>query len=1110
MRTQIITGIALCLVATIPMFGQFESGAVVGTVTDPGNSVVSEASVTLLNKTTGATLTTRTDREGNYQFVNQRQGGYTIRVQAAGFQISETDQFELTVAARQRVDISLHIGPASESITVTDAAAALESETSARGQVVRSEQIVQLPLNGRAYSDLTLLVPGVAKSQLENQSNTSREGSFNVNGMRASLNNFLLDGVDNNSYATSSQGFSNQVIQANPDALAEFRIETSNFSAEFGKAAGAVINATLRSGSNDFRGQIWEFNRNAAFNAVGFFRPSTSGKPAFNQNQFGGAFGGPIRKDKSFFFADYEGFRRVTHATLFATVPTAAQKAGILGIPVRNPLTGAVYSEGVIPASAISPFAAAVLAALPDPNNPNAAGVANSNNLVSAPSDRMENDKGDIRYDRYFGTSVTVFGRYSQASTRIYTPASISGPAGGNANGDTYARNYQGVGGVTWTLGPASILEARLGITYTAGGKFAIGTGSPVGAFGVPNLPTNPDLSGGLYSLNLGGGLSALGRQSATPQFQNPLVIDPKINYTRILRRHSLKLGFEYMAINTDVEDFHPKYGLDQYTGYYSNPTYPTLPATANGRSVSTAYAQQLYSLADLMFGARNHYEINNDAIAHLRQRMYFGYVQDDFKATTRLTLNLGLRYEFATPQWERDNHLSNFDPILKTLVFASGGSIYNRALVHPQPNNWAPRIGLAYSLTPRTVIRSAYGISYVQFNRYGGENLLVYNGPFVVDALVDGQSPLTQPLCTNVADAPGACFRPTSLGFPNNFASAGAFNTANNLVRYIPADNPTGYVQNWHFTIQRELAKNLVLDLAYVGNHSVGLLILGDANQAVPNVLGQNLSVNARRPIPGFASIQEAFGGGFGSYNALQVKLEKRMSRGVYFLNSFTWGKAIDNAAGQLEIFNGDVSRINLANSKAQRALSGYDQKFNDTLSLLYDIPVGRGRKVNLTNRTLDLIAGGWGLNLINTAVSGAPLNIVYSPSAQAQVTTLSIGPRPNLLSSQILTPEDQRTVNTYFNAAAFALPSYTQPFGNAGRNVARSFPLYQLDFGLHKNFRLGSETRYVQFRAEAFNLFNRTNFSPPGTTFGSSSFGVVSSTFPARQIQFGAKFYF
>lgn len=1084
-----------CFLAPTLVFAQFESGTVLGSVRDPSGASVANASVTLENVKTGVTFNAKTNNEGSFEFPNERLGTYRVHVEAAGFRTATASDFDLTVNARQRVDITLQVGEASEKVTVTDAVALLETDNSSRGQVISPRQIVQLPLNGRSYADLTLLVPGVARSPLENQTDSSRNASFNVNGMRSELNNFMLDGIDNNAYGTSNQGFSNQVIQVNPDALNEFRVETNNYSAEYGRSTGAVINASIKSGTNQFHGEVWEFLRNTQLNATGFFKPVNGEKPAFNQNQFGGALGGPIVREKAFFFADYEGFRRVSHNVMFATVPTDAMRSGNLGIGVRNPITGTVYSNGVVPGAAITPFAQAVITALPSPNLP-----GTSNNYQSSPAATITNDKGDARYDQYFGQKVALFGRFSQSNTRIFSPPSIPGAAGGNANGNVYARNLQVVPGVTWTISPTSVLEARVGFNYTEGGKNPIALGQPVDGFAVPNLATDPSFAGGLYSLNFGGGLSQLGRQSSNPQYQYPIVLNPKINFTHILSRHSLKIGFEYQMIDTAVSDFHPKYGVDNYTGYYS-----ALGSTSGLNSTQ----QQLYSWADFLFGARNHYEMNNNPVAHLRQRMYFGYLQDDFKVSRKLTLNLGIRYEFATPQWERDNRLANFDPTTNTMIAAKSGSLYDRALVHPDPHNWAPRVGLAYNVTPKTVIRSAYGISYVQFNRLGGENLLAYNGPYVVDAVVDGQSPtMAGGICTSVNDAPGACFRPTYLGFPNNFASPEAFNTARAQVRYIPADNRTGYVQSWHFSVQRELAKDFLLDLAYVGNHSVGLMILADTNQAVPNVLGQNLSIDARRPITGFTTIEQAFSAGFGSYHALQAKLEKRFASGLYFLNSFTWSKAIDNAPGHLENYNGDNSRVNIRNRQADRGLSSYDQPFNNTTSILYELPFGKGRRFDMQNRALDLLAGGWGVNLINTLTSGLPVNITYSSSQQYQVSPL-VSMRPNLIGDPI-TPEGQRTTRNYFNAAAFSLPDYTQPFGTAGRNIVRGYPVYNLDFGLHKNFHLWSEASYVQFRAEAFNLLNQTNFSPPNGTFNSSSFGSITSTLPARQLQFALKLYF
>ena len=1100
---------ALWFCVTASAFAQFESGTVLGTIHDPSNGVVSAASVTLTNVNTSAVLKTSSDANGNYEFVNQHLGTYRVRVEATGFAPAETESFDLTVDSRQRVDLTLQVGNASQSVTVTGAASLLETDNSSRGQVINPREIVELPLNGRAYADLTLLSPGVAKSPLENGTDSSRDASFNVNGQRSELNNFMLDGIDNNAYGTSNQGFSNQVIQPNPDALQEFKIETDNYSAEYGHAAGAVINATLKSGTNHFHGELWEFNRNTVFNATGFFKPVGGGTLPFNQNQFGGAFGGPIVKDKMFFFADYEGFRRVSHPVQFATVPTAAMDSGDLsaaGVTIANPLTGVVAPGGMIPQSQYSPIAAAVLSALPLPNVPGAAfsptgGV--SNNYESAPSDTITNDKGDFRYDYVLNPKVSLFARYSQFDTAIFSPPSIPGPDGGNANGNVYIQTKQGVAGGTWIISPTSILEARLGIDYTRGGKTPSTLGASSTGFSIPGEPTDPSLAGGLFSVGLTG-FSALGRQNSNPQYQDPFVGDPKVNYTKIVGRHTLKMGFEFQLIDTAVSDFHPQYGTENFAGYFSDPAYFTNVSSLN--SLSNA-AKEAYSLADFIYGAPSHYELDNNPVAHLRQRMYFGYLQDDFKFSPKLTLNLGVRYEFATPQYERDNKLANFDPVNNTLIYASGGSLYNQSLVHPDYNNWAPRLGLAYQALPKTVVRAGYGISYVQFNRFGGENLLAYNGPNIVDAAIDQVPTEAGGICASGNTAPGACFRTTAQGFPANFASPAAFNTALTEVRYIPGDDRTGYVQSWHLTVQRELARNLLLDVGYVGLHDVGLEILSDANQALPNPQGANLSVQQRRPIQTFNTIEIAYDGGFGSYNGLQVKLEKKYSSGLYFLNSFTWSKALDNAPGHLENYDGDNSRINYYNSGLEKGLSSFNQPLNDTFTILYDLPVGHGRQFDPGNKIADFAIGGWSLDMINTMTSGLPLNITYSATAQESVSSL-VTERPNLTGvSPYLSNGNPLD---YLNPLAFSVPNYTQPFGNTPRNYVRMPAFYETDLGLHKSFSLG-EGRYVQFRAEAFNLLNKVNFAPPGTlTSNSGGFGVFTGTFPARQIQLALKLVF
>jgi Carboxypeptidase regulatory-like domain/TonB-dependent Receptor Plug Domain/TonB dependent receptor len=1094
-QSLLLRAISVCALLCSVLFGQFESGTVLGSIHDPSAAGVPNASVTLQDVRTGVNYSAKTDANGNYEFVNEHPGTYRVRVEALGFETATAANFELQVNARQRVDLNLKVGQSTQNVTVSDAASLLETDSSSRGQVINPKQIIDLPLNGRSYADLTLLVPGVARSPLENQTDSSRDASFNINGLRSEYNNFLLDGIDNNAYGTSNQGFSNQVIQPNPDALAEFKVETDNYSAEFGRSPGAVINATLKSGTNQFHGELWEFLRNTDLNSVGFFRPVAGSNLPFNQNQFGAAFGGPIVKDKMFFFADYEGFRRVYHQVLFATVPTAAELGGdfsAYNVSLKNPLTGQAIAGNKIPVSQITPFASTVFAALPTPNV-----SGNSNNYLSNPADTTDGDKGDFRYDYFVNQKVSVFARYSQSNTNIFNPAAIPGIAGGNSNGNVFIYNKQGVLGSTWTVSPTSVLEARLGVDYTQGGKTPTTLGASTAGLLLPNQPDDPSLAGGLLSIGLGGGLSQLGRLNSNPQYQNPFVADPKLNFSKVVGRHSLKMGFEYQLIDTAVSDFHPQYGQENFTGYFSD-----AGSTAN----LTGVQQQVYSLVDFIYGAPSHYELDNNPVAHLRQRMYFGYLQDDYKITNRLTLNLGVRYEFATPQYERDNKLSNFDPITQSLIFGSSGSLYNRSLVHPDTNDWAPRAGFAWQAGSKTVIRGGYGLAYVQFNRLGGENLLAYNGPNIVDAAVD-QVP-GMGICTSVAAPANTCFRTTAQGFPPNFASPSSFQTALSEVRYIPADFRSPYVQSWNFDIQRDLGHNLILDTAYVGNHGVGLTILADANQAFPNLPGQNLSVNARRPIPNFTTIEESFNGGFSSYNALQAKLEKRYSLGLYFINSFTWSKAIDNAPGHLENFDGDNSRVNIYDIAANRAVSSYDQPINDTLSVLYELPFGKGRHFDIQNTALDLLAGGWGIDVINTETSGLPLNITYSPTTQGSVSPL-VTPTPNLTGASLYLHNGNAV--DYLNAAAFSNPSYTQPFGNAGRNIARTPFFSELDFGLHKNFNLRSEQRYLQFRAEAFNLLNKTNFAAPSTlTSNSSGFGVFTSTFPARQIQLALKLYF
>ena len=1153
------------------MYAQFETASVLGYVRDASGAVVSGATVSLVNQETKSQVTAQTNAQGAYEFTDVKIGHYQVTTQANGFDTSTTQVFSVTVNARQRVDVGLKVGSNTEAVTVDAAAALLETESSERGQVIGTREVENLPLNGRAYADLAALVPGVRRNILENTTDSSRDASFNVNGQRSEFNNFLLDGLDNNAYGTSNQGFSNQAIPPSPDAISEFRVETDNYSAEFGRSAGAVVNVSIRSGTNNFHGKAYDYLRNTVFNAIGPFTPPSNPltgapqKPVLIRNQFGGTFGGPIWKDHLFLFADYEGTRQVVHAINQATVPTMDQNGtsalakanggytfltapdkngNISPVKLVNPITGQTYANGVIPFSdpSISSFAKGVLGALPQPNVP---GGPFANNYASLPPDTINDDKGDIRVDETFNARTTAFVRYSQHQGKIVSPPNIQGPAGGNSNGTVNIFNQQIAGGVTHVFNQNSILDARFAFTRTDGGKSPYGASLPSLMAGIPGLPTDPAV---VRSLNVQSvsGFSQFGNQGSNPQYQNPYIFNPKINYTQIRGRSTYKVGYEYQAIYTTIDDFNPTYGQDTYNGGFS-----FTGATSSLLSGADTGTKEAVSLSDFIFGARDTYQLNNFVNVHLNQRMNYIYFQDDIRVSSRLTTNAGLRYELVTPQWESNNRLSNYDPGTQSLIQASSGSLYNRALVNMPKTNFAPRFGLAYSLDSKTVVRAGYGLNYAQFNREGGENLLVYNLPAIVNTNIvqaplfanpavigSAQKPL--PICTaaqaNTPYSPGnptPCFRPTIQGYPTGLTSPSNVTAASNLTaqaRYIPKDLPTGYVQGYHLTVQRQIGNSSTFEVSYVGEHGVKLQVLADLNQSAPNAVTATcngsgaagstngcLSLAARRPIQTFTTIEETLPQGFLSYNALQAKFEHRAGHGLYLLNSFTWSRALDNAGGHLDANDGDNSRINLANALGERGPSGYNQPVNDVLSLVYDLPYGRGHAFGSSAPFLmQELLGGWQVTAINSAGSGLPVNVTYSPTSFQQVSPL-LAQRPNQIGNPIL-PKSQRvkasgnTVLLTLNPAAFSLPDPNHPYGNTGRNSIRFDPFYQLDLGLHKNFPLYPEGTSIDFRVEAFNLLNQTNYAFPQSNFGSSTFGVVAagSTFPARILQFAGKIIF
>jgi hypothetical protein len=1063
-RTVFVTVLSLFVVQCLSA----QTAQLAGIITDQQGDAIPAVTVTATNTANSFQRRAQSNESGSYSLPALPPGTYTLVVEKAGFQNERRESIKLDTAQNARLDMQMRIAQVDTTVSVVAGTEGVAAVNSPVISTVIARQVTEnLPLNGRSYADLALLVPGVRKSSLNRGEGTFlRESSMNVNGLPSAFNNFVMDGVDNNSYGTSNRGFSNQVSQPSPDAVEEFSVQTSSMSAEYGRAVGATVAATLRSGTNAFHGSAYEYLRNTQLNAIGFFKPLQGRKPTLNRNQFGVTLGGPMRKDRTFFFVDYEAVRNRSKTLAFYSVPTLAMRSGDLGVPVRHPLTGEMFNDGRIPARAQSAFAAYALQLYPEPNLP---GLANNWETLNYVKDDL--DKGDAKVDHRFSDKLFVFARFSAYKRFVLSPIypRVEGDPG---EGRNYMLNQQGVLSATYVVNASSVLEAKYGYSRTRAGKapLQIGSENIAQRFGIPGLPQDDELVGGLHTQSITG-LSGLGRQSTNPQYQDPAVATPKLTYSLVRGRHNLKFGYEYQRIDTTVQDLNPLYGVDTYAGQFSRPTGGTGQAA-------------VYNVADFFFGARSRYAMTNYQVVNIRQRMHFGFVQDDYKITRNLTLNVGMRYEFATPQFERDNIVSNFDLNSLQLTIAKDGSLRDRTQVSLDRNNVAPRLGFAWSARPRTVIRGGYGISYIHYFRRGG-TMPVYNAPIVVRSSID-QTPAMSSFLT------------TTQGYPAGFTARDRFDPLRTTILYFDRSGVTPYVQNWTLAIQQQLPRGWVGEVAYVGNHGIKIPTGGDWNQPAANLPGGSLAQQARRPLQNFAEISVNLPIGTSEYHALQTKVERRFRGGLAFLNAFTWSVAMDNYCGFMEAPNNCGVQGWLNNLRGEWARSAFDQPLTNVTSVVWRLPVGKGERLLPRLHPVGQAAiGGWRLSLINTMQSGETVNLVYSPTP---AFSRGVTQRPNIVGS--LYPATQ-TINNYFDPAGVAVPTdVTQPFGNAGRNIGRSNPLYETDLGLHKTFPFGERIK-LEFRGEAFNLLNKTNFRAAQANRTNVDFGSIRSTYTPRRFQ-------
>ena len=911
-----------------------------------------------------------------------------------------------------------------------------------------------------------------------------------INGNRVETNNFMLDGVNNNTTDNNQPP-----VLPTPDAIAEFKVLTNLLPAEFGRGLGGTIIVNIRSGTNQFHGTLFEFLRNQDFDANPYFN---SGRPKvpFQQNQFGFSLEGRCasaedlqRPEQDLLFRRLsrhphtpgvdQGLHRAhgCHAgrqlqRLRRTIydPATTQPASS-GTYVRTPFPGSQ-----IPTSRFDPIMQNFLAFYPLPNSGPAQFAASNFNFN--PKLVNDADQGDVRLDHRFSDKDSFFWSLSSISdnTQI-APMNLPGiPYGGyfsdlQLRPQVFRGQHMGLA-ETHVFSPRLVNEFRIGYNrffYTAS---SLSNGVNLGAkYGIPGIPDFGSFLSGLPGVNTTG-LTGIGEPLTSHRGQNVRQVLDNVSFTS--GRHSFKFGFDHRRTEFNLRQGNSSQGSYSYTGVFTN--------DPNTRAGGNAFA-------DFLLGYPVTSTIGSPLDLGSRVHNYSGFAQDDWRLSSRLTLNLGVRYEYTTPVFDVNNRLANFDTATNSLVFAQSGGIEDRSTVNPDRNNFGPRIGLAYQVAPKSVIRTGYGIFYTLED--AGYHVWANNPPFVISiGLTSDQiNPSTSPT--------------PSMGFPP--VNAGATLNGRFLnVTARPTNFPAAYSQQWNMTVERQFG-SFLFEAAYVGNKAIKLLSVLPINNPPP---GPG-TINTRRPYTGWGTISDdgPFGAAF--YNGLQTKLEKRLSAGLTFLVSYSYAKALDDSDSiNLTTSAGTNQPQNPLNLRAEWGRTFNDVRHRLVASYVYELPVGRGRRwLTNANRALDAIAGGWQLNGIWTAQTGLPFTI-QSPTDTSNTGTGNI--RPNSTGIPGNLPSGQRSISNWLNPAAFVLP-VGYAFGNVGRNTARSPGLDNWDMSAFKDFKLTERPLIVQFRAELFNGLNHPNFGLPGRTFATATFGVISTTVTSnRDVQFALKFIF
>lgn len=1110
---------------------QTQSATMRGSVADSSGALIPGAALTLINVDQNRPYRTMSNASGEYVFVQIPPGRYSLTVEAKGFKKSQRDPFNLEVAQVLGIDITLEIGSITETVEVKTEVPLLETSSSALGEVVNSLTTEALPLNGRNVLQLVALTPGINTTPSYRSSNDSNGptsvNGFSANGGRNATNSILVDGSPQ-----EVMGYNQPSYVPNPDSIQEFKVQTNNLSAEYGRTGGAIVNAVSRSGTQQFHGVLFEFLRNNALDANGFFdNRNGREKAAFRFNQFGFTAGGPATpsRQKTFFFFSYEGVRQVNPGSATFTVPTTAMRAGdFSGIPqiIYDPDT--IDASGVrrpfpgnrIPESRLNPVALKLLSFYPEPNLP-----GNVANFFSQAGARRTNNNYSLRLDHRFSDNNNLFGRYSWNNYQNYSSDHFGNAATPNGGSDGRI-NHSATLDDTHTVA-GWVFHANLGYSYHANPRnspaeeiTASSLGFPAALDAVAQFPIFPRVEPTGYAAMGGDPTFLIGNKFETYTGTG--------DATKLVGSHTLKFGGTWRS--NKVSNFRGNAPAGLYN-FNDNWTRQSFNRAGGGDAIASL-------LLGYLGGGRIQYE---PSLA-LTVPYYALYIQDDWRVNERLTFNLGLRWDSDRPTTERFDRTSWFDrdalfpvqvpglPELRGGLVFAGRDGNPRGNKNTDNNNFAPRVGFAYKLTSHTVLRSGFGMFYNPTTGTGpnatNQGALSYNAVTPINTSIDGGRTPYATLSNPFPDG----FQTPQNGALGLFTFAGQ-----GLTAAIRGDR-TPYSMQWNFNVQHEIQGDMLIDVAYTGNSGVKLAAQSDLNQLPDEYLplGDRLndvvnnpflgvfpatsSLGTRtitygqllRPFPQFTGVTHVWGSqAHSSYHGLQAKFRKRYRGGLQMLAAYTWSKMIDDTssvAGFLGLQNPDYTNNN--RKDLDRSISALDIAHRLVMNFQYELPFGVG-KPYLSRGILSRIAGNWSINGIGTLQSGSPLSI-----SSRQNTTNSYGgdQRPNSTGISSKTPGSKKDrIDGWFNNAAF-VDAAPFTFGNVGRMLPdnRGPYYHSWDVSILKNIPIRESVR-LQFRTELFNALNQVNFSNPGnTTFGQPAFGLITSTEAARVIQFGLKLYY